>query len=349
VLVAESLLCIWVGSWIGRHHRVRHFANAVAAGVFLGSGLIHVLPHAADLLAPGAETQAHGHEERFPLASALVLAMFYIMLLADTLVPRKWSHVGHEDVLDAHGAEVGPSNRAAERPASSDRVLQAGTAAAGTPAPATLHSSVDDDLETTECDCVDCDIEAGALSPDETGSGSSKEADDDDAASLSLDKLAARFLSPAFTKGSLFLVGVSFHSVLEAVSFGLAPGFDGALSIFIAIAAHRAIFASAFLARLISLGSLSRLQISILFGSFVAMMPIGASIGAGLSSLPGKVEGVFVALAAGSFLYLGAFEGFAMEFVEHTKWKREKFAAALSGSAIMVIIEGILVKTGNTV
>jgi ZIP Zinc transporter len=355
-LTAEALVCIWIGAWIGRRRRTLHIANAVAAGVFLGSGLIHVLPHAAGLLEPIQETQsglgAPQQAEYFPVAFALVLAMFYVMLLLDTVVLDKWVHASRGDEAPVPGS--GDSKHLIGATNNSNADISRDTVHA-VPSHAVVDENKDDtvgeDPDEEDCECENCDVETGSGVGDEddNGAGAAMRAEDDDAASSSCGNPNSRFLSRSFVSSAVLVFGVSLHSLFEAISFGLAPGFSGTLSIFIAIAAHRWIFTSALLARLTVQGSLSRAQIAVLFGSFVVMMPVGAGIGTILSEVPGKVEGVFVSLAAGTFLYMGAFEGFGSEFVKHTRWKGQKFLAAFSGTATIVIIEYILVATGNTV
>lgn len=72
-----------------KFRKLLHFVNAGGGGVFLATGLLHILPEAADLLEPkepGAANEAHAHEGSFPTAYAVVLATFFVFLFFDRVL-----------------------------------------------------------------------------------------------------------------------------------------------------------------------------------------------------------------------------------------------------------------------
>ena len=103
--------------------RSLHTINAIGGGIFLSTGMLHILPEAVELLAAGKEGEAHegehepeqqeqdphaeeghghghGHDLSFPTAYGIALLTFYIFFAIEHLVFAR-AGLGH-----SHGHEV---------------------------------------------------------------------------------------------------------------------------------------------------------------------------------------------------------------------------------------------------
>lgn len=92
--------------------KIMHTVNAMGGGVFLSTGLLHILPEAIELLSSGEEGEEnaegehggehdHGHEHggEFPTAYAIVLLSFYVFFFVEQVVFSKFG-VGHDHDVD---------------------------------------------------------------------------------------------------------------------------------------------------------------------------------------------------------------------------------------------------------
>ncbi|CDF35546.1 unnamed protein product [Chondrus crispus] len=150
------------------------------------------------------------------------------------------------------------------------------------------------------------------------------------------------FKSREFVHGLIQILGVSAHSLFESMALGLSQEFDTVLNIFIATVSHRWATSLALSFKLSR--SLSYWAIIVLFLIFSGMVPFGIGIGAALSQLPEKAQGVLFAVSAGTFIYIGVYESMAEEFVQHEKWHGRKFIATLCGAGVIVVTTAILVR-----
>lgn len=289
-----------------RFRNLLHFVNAGGGGVFLTTGLLHILPEAAALLEPAepdalaaAEAAAveplpadphaaeggHGHEPAFPTAYAIVLLTYFVFLFFDrVLFPSSHAH---------------PTAKLASWQASP--------------------------LDEDEVDGED-DEENGNQS-DSSGYVAS-----------TLHGIG----SPSFVSALLCVLGLSAHSLFESVALGSSSRFTTALHAFIAIAAHRWATSMA-LGSILAKHELSTSAYSLLTVLFAFIAPLGVFIGFAVQTASDTFQGVVFALSAGTFLYIGAFETVSSEFVEHPKHLLGKFCVMASGAAVMVAITGILV------
>lgn len=154
---------------------------------------------------------------------------------------------------------------------------------------------------------------------------------------------AAGFRSALFAKGLVEILGLSAHSLFESLALGLADDFSTVLHVFIATVSHRWATSTAVAFKMCN--GLRYGPFLVLLGLFSAMVPLGIGVGAGLEGLGERVRGVLFAISAGSFLYVGAFDGVAEEFAVKGGVGR-KFAAMIGGAGVIVGITGILVATG---
>lgn len=65
------------------------FGNAFAGGVFLGAGLLHMLPHAAETFSHLAHEAAGSHVHAFPWAFAFATFGMLLILLAEKVIPAR--------------------------------------------------------------------------------------------------------------------------------------------------------------------------------------------------------------------------------------------------------------------
>jgi len=135
------------------------------------------------------------------------------------------------------------------------------------------------------------------------------------------------------------LIALSVHSILAGLALGATPELGGALVIFVAIAAHKSMEGFA-------LGvSLRRDRMPVrrawaLLALFSVATPIGILAGAGvgeaLEDRAGAIlEAAFLALAAGTFVYVATLDILREEFVEPggrlAKWLPVACGAAIMG------------------
>lgn len=329
VLTVEALAVIWVGAWLSRRAKASHLANAFASGVFLTSVLVHGLPHATEVLNGGHDDEADSH------AAGADNDL-------DALDDHD-DHAGHDHRLLLLSRQETDSHddHGHSEPFPTANIIALGTLLVLLFLETVVMKRFGGGHGHANEKVVDAD------EPNTTSTCSDEEsppAADADTAARG-DEPAARFFSPALWTAAITVLGIALHSFVESVSFGLAPSLSSVLSLFAAVAAHRWIVAIAVLARLTSVSALAYRQRTVLFLCFVAVLPLGVAIGAGLSRLPGKVEGVLGAASAGTFLYLG-FEGLFEEMMAHKKWLSLKFVAILLGVGMIITVDVILRAAG---
>lgn len=137
------------------------------------------------------------------------------------------------------------------------------------------------------------------------------------------------------------VVILSAHSILAGAALGTEDSFSGSLVVFLAIIAHKgaAGFALSLDFRRADFPSAKALRLLALFAS---MTPLGIVLGVGIDHLlqdrHGRLfEGLFDALAAGTFLYVAIVEIISGEFAERQAIVA-KFAALCAGIALMALI-----------
>lgn len=349
LLTLEALVCAAFGAWIGRRGKAMRLANSFAAGVFLSAAIVHILPHAAKWFSgahadpaahagleadgSGLEHAAHAAHKEFPVANVVVLAVLLAFVFIETVLLPGVSHGSQSDSTSCHS--YGPADTECMR------ALQCGVAhgdarngiaAADLPKygsiePASASGSADS-LPTMAYE-TEAEFDGAAVADSDEANG-----EDDE---------VGRFLSPAFASSTALMLAVSVHSFLESLAFGLTPSLPSAVTVFIAIAAHRWIVSTAVLARLMSAPGLRRTQHVVLYGGFVMVLPIGVALGIALARLPATVEGFFVAAAGGAFLYLGM-EGLFAQLAHNTRWRMLKFFWTLLGASTMVTVDFVLFK-----
>lgn len=312
VLTLEALVAGYASRMLPSSPRVRGMAGALASGIFLAITFTHVLPDANELLAHAG----HGDE-------------------------GLEEHVGHDE--EGHEEEGHEEDEGNQFPVANvialavfaGLIVVEGCLLAGV---LEHHGGVHGDGDGDDVLTVSRE-KAGGEKEEEIVVGI-----DEEAGLVRGGKSA--FFGASLLAGGLSIIGVSLHSLVESLAFGLAPDFTSAISVFVAIMAHRWIVSSALVARLTAWPGLRSGQALALFCVFLFMVPAGVGAGVGLKDVGAGVQGVLVAMAAGAFLYLGV-EGVVGVLTGCEGGKRvERFGAFIVGASIMVLIEGILSAAG---
>lgn len=353
-----------------------HLANAFSGGIFFTTGMLHILPEAVAHLAGdghghGEEEEHHdehegeeeeGHEEEhdehededghgFPTGYALAVAGFYAILLLEHVVLGNHSH-SHGDGASAARAAAVAKGQSLEGEDGLTRGV--GVAPADEAVlPVTVKGAVADPTtvveDLTEAESGSRDGDGAQMRRPSTTSARSVVTDATGAPG-SIGRLVEAenvgFFSPNFARAILASLSVAIHVVFESVSLGLASSWGAVFNTFLAIAAHKWATAA-------SLGvkyekeHLRLAQSATLIVLWSAVTPAAAGIGAAIGSgVSDEVTGVLLALSAGMFIYIGAFEVTAEEFVKHTRNRWAKAAAMIVGAAVIMIVTIILSRTG---
>lgn len=356
--------------------RSLHLANAFSGGIFFTTGMLHILPEAIEHISGeghGEEEHDEEHEEEegeehhdeegehgeeshgFPTGYALAVAGFYAILFLEYLVLGKFSHTHRVEALAARDRAAAKGQPSAPSLAS---VAHPGSAEAATTSDGLVPGvkAWDSDYTTmmkegggsTEGDGA----RGGTLQPSlstasahSDGSLETTETDDSYYGAL-LEVENVGFFSPNFWRAFLAAFSVAIHVVFESLSLGLASSWPVVLNTFLAIAAHKWATAA-------SLGvkfekeRLRWMQSAVLVVLWAAVTPAAAGIGAAIDGgVSDKVTGVLLALSAGTFLYIGALEVNAEEFVEDKRDRLPKALATTLGVGVIMAVTAILSSTG---
>lgn len=138
----------------------------------------------------------------------------------------------------------------------------------------------------------------------------------------------------------LFLV-LSIHSLITGFALGIEDQSVTALALLIAVLAHKGTASFALGLKVSSVSAHAR-QFFTRMLAFSLTTPLGVVLGLWLlNQLSGSngplVEGVFDALAAGTFIYVALFEILSQEFRKHGHGGAKLFAMAL-GAALMALV-----------
>lgn len=360
--------------------RSLHLANAFSGGIFFTTGMLHILPEAiAHISGEGHGEEEHGeehdeeHEEEegeehhdeegehgeeshgFPTGYALAVAGFYAILFLEYLVLGKFSHTHKVEALRARdcaaakGQPSSPPLASAVHPGSAEAATTSDGLVPGVKASDSDYTTtMEEGGGSTEEDGT----RGGTLQPSVStasahsdGSLATEETDDSYYGSL-LEAENVGFFSPNFWRAFLTAFSVAIHVVFESLSLGLGSSWPVVLNTFLAIAAHKWATAA-------SLGvkfekeRLRLMQSVVLIVLWSAVTPAAAGIGAAIDGgVSDKVTGVLLALSAGTFLYIGALEVNAEEFVEDKRDRLPKALVTTLGVGVIMAVTAILSSTG---
>jgi zinc transporter 1/2/3 len=166
----------------------------------------------------------------------------------------------------------------------------------------------------------------------------------DDLTETLLDKSHSNLPADAGTATStlissyILLIALSVHSVLEGIAVGVQITIESAVELMIAILIHKLVESLA-LGVSFAKSNAKKHQSIIMMLIFGLATPIGVLIGMALISTSiNGIDGIFNALAAGTFLYVGASEIVVEEF-SVTKYATIKYICFLAGlGAIFAIM-----------
>lgn len=311
VLLLRAFACISASRFIS----IMRYGSAVAGGIFLSTGLLHVVPEAIALYEqgerptdphpPGVSTSpptssahaghTHGpHGVKFPAVFSIILASFYAMVVVEHVLIATCQRKTVED--EEHRCSYD-----ADRSESLDLELY-GHTSMGLATP--LAARDKEEQESSE-----------------PGLG---------------------YLSRPFLSSLVITAGVGAHSLLEAITLGAATKFPDVLNLFLAIAAHRWATSAALGIRYAK-AKLATGPVVLLVFLFSFIAPIGVGFGFLTVDANPKVQGVFFALGAGTLLYLGA-----AATLEHDMWRKSAplrmYIASAVGAASMLVVTAILVR-----
>jgi zinc transporter 1/2/3 len=140
----------------------------------------------------------------------------------------------------------------------------------------------------------------------------------------------------------LLLLTLSIHSLIAGLALGTQATASGFAIVLVAILAHKG---SAAFALGVSMhrAEIPRARATPLLAGFAVMTPIGVLLGLALvrlatSSAEAAFEIWFDAIAAGTFIYIGALDIIREEFIPARSGRRRRFIATGTGLLIMTLV-----------
>lgn len=128
----------------------------------------------------------------------------------------------------------------------------------------------------------------------------------------------------------VLLLALGFHGFFEGMALGFQSKIGGTIFLFIAIAAHKWA-ASLTLGIAFVKAKVEQKQLIIMVSIFAFIGPVGTLLGIILSSSAnGKVEGIFLAMSVGTFIYIACTEVLVEEF-EKPDYKFIKYGFFMLG------------------
>lgn len=152
----------------------------------------------------------------------------------------------------------------------------------------------------------------------------------------------------AFFACLIVTIGVAAHSILESVALGAGKKIESVIHLFIAICAHRWATAAALGIRYARSGLAAGPPVLLVFlFSFVAPISVGFGFLAIETSGSGTVvQAILIAIAAGTFLYLGSSATLNTDEPDGTSQLKMYFSSAF-GACVMLAITVVLVATNT--
>jgi zinc transporter 1/2/3 len=282
-------------------------ANAFSGGVFLSLAFGHMIPHSLE----GFEAAGYAHNVPFLVVLTGYLMIFFIEKIAfDThaLIDHGHTH--------GHDAAAAPSAAAPAAAPAAVPAVTGGARSNGGKMIITAHGGHGGKAPATATATTVTSIITPPSSPAPQASGRS---------------------------AVILLLALAVHSIFETMALGLSDTPLSAGLLALSIALHQPAESIALLVAFLKSG-LSEGQTTRYLSLFSTVGTIGVILGLAVSSWASAVwDSIFVALTAGTFLYVGCTEIVAEEFEEEQgKWK--KFGALLAGvvivGAITTVTEG---------
>ena len=275
-------------------------SNAFAGGLFLGIGLFHVLPESNEMLedltdAPLAFFCAF-------LSYALILFVEKVSFNSHSLL-HDHGHSKKED--DINKIDISKLNTSESR-------------------------TKEIDEENEEKDEKEAPMAKVEMKPKENEEHENEHENDDG------DHHEHEHEHKEHThKGSsitpyILLLALGFHGLFEGMALGIQSSVQSTLSLFLAIAAHKWA-ASLTLGISFVKAGIERKQLILMVLIFAFIGPVGVVIGLILSSTANEiVQGIFLAISVGTFIYIACTEVLVEEF-ENPNHKYLKFLMFMLG------------------
>ena len=128
----------------------------------------------------------------------------------------------------------------------------------------------------------------------------------------------------------ILLLALGFHGLFEGMALGIQSSVQSTLSLFLAIAAHKWAASLTLGISFVKAGIMRR-QLIIMVLIFAFIGPVGVAIGLILSSTANEiVQGIFLAISVGTFIYIACTEVLVEEF-ENPNHKYLKFLMFMLG------------------
>eukprot|EP00300_Choanocystis_sp_HF-7_P001642 c11326_g1_i1.p1 GENE.c11326_g1_i1~~c11326_g1_i1.p1 ORF type:complete len:365 (-),score=70.17 c11326_g1_i1:39-1133(-) len=267
-----------------RWHSVLSCGMVFSGGILLGVAFLHMLPEAREILTEAhheepSAAEGHHHDDSVSLADTLCLATLLGLFLLENgsmaLVAEKSANRNrHMSIVSYQFSDEG--DRASED--RGDHVFEPPAQEIQT------HSALDTPLVQK-----DAQAHHGHSHAHLAGSGS--------------------LFSTVFLWALLIA-----HSILEGIALGLSNHYSGQISLFVAIASHKAFEAFA-LGSCLAKSPLRTPSKATLLVLFALSSPIGGILGAyAINTSSERAGGIAAALASGTFIYVGLLEIVTEEF-----------------------------------
>lgn len=139
-------------------------------------------------------------------------------------------------------------------------------------------------------------------------------------------------------RSALILLGaLGVHSILEMMALGLSDSFGDSALLTMSIALHQPAESIALLVAFLK-SDMPKNQILQFLSIFSCMGPIGVALGMAVNEYAAPiVDSIFLAIVAGTFVYVGATEVIPEEW-EDSSYKWTKFGALMTGIIMIVAI-----------
>lgn len=271
-------------------------ANAFSGGLFLGIGLFHVLPESAEMLESFSE---------MPVAYFCAFLSYALILFVEKIAFN--SHA----LLHDHDHKENKSNRI-------------------TLSKLNESESMDEDKKPMIKLEEPKPIKKEENHEDHEDNEDNEDHDEKEKHEHHHDHSK----KPAGLTSYILLLALGFHGLFEGMALGIQSDVQSTLSLFLAIVAHKWA-ASLTLGISIVKAGVSKSQLIIMVLIFAFIGPIGVSFGLILTTAASDtVEGIFLAISVGTFIYISCSEVLIEEF-ENPENKFLKF--------IMFMVGGIFI------
>ena len=269
-------------------------ANAFSGGLFLGIGLFHVLPESAELLE---------HLTKVPVAYFCAFSSYALILFVEKVAFNSHALLhGHD-----HDDKNSKSNRI------------------------TLSKINESESREEKQEPMIKIKEPEPIKPDKEEAEKDDEKDhDENDHDHDHDHEHEHHKKGSSITSYVLLLALGFHGFFEGMALGIQSDVQSTFSLFLAIAAHKWA-ASLTLGISFVKAGVSRTQLIIMVSIFAFIGPVGIAFGLILATTASdNVEGIFLAISVGTFIYISCSEVLVEEF-ENPDNKFTKFCMFMLG------------------